>query len=120
MKIILFMNDYLDIYISENGMVRVEIGRIDENGNALREDSYVNSSLSTFMKHMGIDISDCEAEVSKYLLNNSLFIRVRRNANDTGLEYGLYCLDEKTEQVRYNSFDELIDVEVFQKRIDLI
>ena len=49
-------------------------------------------------------------------MKQRLFIRVKRNAIDTGLEYCLYCADEKTEQASYSDFDEFIDVEVLQNK----
>ena len=52
MKIRLFMNDYLDIYIKADGKVYVIIGKINKNGVAVSENSYANSSFATFMKFL--------------------------------------------------------------------
>ena len=119
MEIRLLRNDYLDIYVMENGLVHVEIGKINKNGYAIRENSYVNSSFLTYMKYLGIDVTDLDKEIIKYVSDNQLFIRIKRNASNTGLEYGLHDVITREEQVTYSNFDQLIYEEVLQQQIGL-
>ena len=114
MEIRLLMNDYLDVYVMGNGLVHVEIGRFNKDGNAVRENSYVNSSFVTYMKHMGIDVSDIDKEIIKYIVDNQLYLRIKRNSTNSGLDYCLHDVVTREELISYSSFDELVNTEVFQ------
>ena len=119
MKIRLFMNDYLDIYVDANGRVYVEIGTINKGGETISENSYANSSFSTYMKYLGIDVKENDYEIVKYLSGNNFFIRIRRNKSNNGLQYGLHDVENKEELIVYDRFDDLIETEVLQKEINV-
>ncbi len=114
MIIRLFMNDYIDIYIKENGNLYVEIGKIDENGVAISENMYANSSFVTFMKYLGIDVSNLGEEISKYLSENELFMRIKRD-DASKISYNLHDASTKEELVTYGSFYSLVETEVLQQ-----
>ena len=113
MIIRLFMNDYIDVYIKENGKVYVEIGKIDENGNAVSENMYANSSFETFMKYLGIYVSDLNKEIEKYLSGNELFLRIKSD-KESNITYNLHDVSTKEELVSYETFEDLTNVEILQ------
>lgn len=114
MIIRLFMNDYIDIYVKEDGKVYIEIGKINEEGIAISENTYANSSFATFMKYLNVEISDLSNEIGKYLAENELFLRIKRNEKTTNLDCNLHDISTKEELVSYNSFQEFVETEILQ------
>jgi len=119
MRIRLDMKDYLDIHVSTDGKVHVIIGRFNKNGVAIRENSYANSSFATFMKFLGIYIQDLSQDISEYISENGLFLRIKRDETSGLIQYNLHDADNKEELVSYNSFEELIETEVLQMNSEI-
>ena len=113
MGIRLFMNDYMDIFVKEDGTVYVEIGKINANNETSSENMYANSSFETFMKYLGINIADIKEEISKYLSDNELFLRIKRNETAV-INFNLHDLRSKEELVSYETFEDLIKTEIYQ------
>lgn len=113
MEIKLFMNDYMDIFVKENGLVYVEIGKIDKDGKNVSENMYANSSFETFMRYLGINICELEDKISKYLRDNELFLRIKRD-NSTMINFNLHDITSKQELVSYETFEDMIKTEIFQ------
>ena len=115
MEIKLYMNDYMDIYVSKDGRVLVEVGQIIEDGKVENGNTYANSSFATFMKYFGINVENNQKEIVKYLVDNDLYLHMQRISKETGIEYSLHDVSTKENLVTYKSFDELVATEVFQQ-----
>lgn len=113
MKIRLFVNDYLDIHIKEDGRVYVEMGKVNKEGVSISETLYANSSFVTFMKYVGCDVKDLGQEISDYITDNALYLRIRRK-NSSSVIFGLHDVETKEELVAYDSFESLVNTEVLQ------
>ena len=113
MEIKLSMNDYIDINIRENGHVYVENGVLNTDGEEVAENMYANSSFTTIMKYLGIDVSALGDKISKYLRDNELLLRIKKDKNSI-VSFNLHDATTKEELVSYDSFETLVSTEVLQ------
>lgn len=116
MEVRLFLNEYIDIYARSIGAVYVEIGHLEdtEDGKVAKsENSFTNASFITFLKLMGYKSSKAAADIEKYLIDNDLYIRIRKGNKSNVV--ALHDIATKEELVTYGNLDELVSVEVLQE-----
>ena len=53
------------------------------------------------------------------MLDNKLFIRIKRNDKTSELEYALHDAETKERLIKYNSFENLVDTEIYQQNVEL-